>query len=243
VGIIPAASPYQALAAEAPLERAMSALESVDCRERFSFPVPSDPQKLDRLGPIAAVLWQIGPRFDGFSWSGCRSPERYEVGGRLLPAPMDLPDYQRSSAAGESLHNLPTNSRRGAMWKIVPLLVLVAVSEAAVAISFEPMGSPQFTNLSSYIGSSRWLIKEIKERPSGRRVFPGRFPRRGFPVRNDRCHTIRPWPPDCRAGTLPPRPEEKRDRSYPRPPRLAGDKYERILGTSDRDRDCSYNRR
>jgi hypothetical protein len=141
VGIIPTAFPYQALAAEAPLERARSALGSVDCREGFSFPVPSDPQKLDHPGPIAGVLWQIGPRFDGFSWSDCHSPVRYEVGGRLLPGPMDLPDYQRSSAAGEPLHNLPTNSRRGATWKIVPLLVLVAVSEKAVAISFERMCS------------------------------------------------------------------------------------------------------
>src|SRR6202035_567811 len=125
------------------------------------------------------------------------------------------------------------------MWKIVPLLVLVAVSETAVAISFEPKGSPQFTDLSSYIGSSRWLIKG---RPSGRREFPGRFPRRGFPVRNDPCHTTRPWPRDCRVGTLPPRPEEKRDRSYPRPPGLAGDDTERIPRSSDRERDQSYSR-
>jgi hypothetical protein len=144
VGIIPAASPYQALAAEAPLERAMLDLGSVDCRAGSSFHVPAAPQRLDHLGPNAAVLWQIGPRFDGFSWSGCRSPACYEVGGRLLPGPMDLPDYQRPSAAGELLHNLPANQRRGAMWKIVPLLVLVAVSETAVTISFAPMGSPQF---------------------------------------------------------------------------------------------------
>jgi hypothetical protein len=78
VGIIPAASPYQALAAAAPLERAMSDLGSVDCRAGSSFPVPSAPQKLDHLGPIAAVLWQIGPRFGGFSGSGCRSPACYE---------------------------------------------------------------------------------------------------------------------------------------------------------------------
>src|ERR1700692_4902295 len=173
------------------------------------------------------------------SWSGCRSPACYEVGGRLLPGPMDLPDYQRSSAAGEPLHNQPANQRRGAMWKIVPLLVLAAVLETAVAFHLSQW-APQFTNLTSYIGSSRWLIKE---RPSGRREFPGRFPRRGIPVRNDPCHTTRPWPRDCRAGTLPPRPEEKRDRSYPRPPGSAGDKCERIPGTSDRDRDCFYSRR
>ena len=109
MGIIPAASPYQALAAEAPLERAMSDLGSVDCRAGSSFPVPSAPQRLDHLGPIAAVLWPIGPRFDGFSWSVYRSLERYQAGGRWLPGPMDLPDYQRPSAAGEPLHNLPAN--------------------------------------------------------------------------------------------------------------------------------------
>ncbi len=126
MGIIPAEAPYQALAAEAPLERAVSALELGDCQEGFSFPVPAVPQKLDHLGPHAVVLWPIGPRFDGFSWSGCRFPERDQAGVRWLPGPMDLPDCQRPSAAGEPLHNLPANSRRGAMWKIAPLLVLVA---------------------------------------------------------------------------------------------------------------------
>src|ERR1700730_6583631 len=137
----------------------MSDLGSLNCRAGSSFHVPSAPQKLDHLGPIAAVLWQIGPRFGGFSSSGCRSPECYELGGRLLPGPMDLPDYWRSSAAGEPPHNLPGNSRRGAMWKIVPLLVPVAVSEQPWQFHSSQMSSPQFTDLSSYLGSSRWLIK------------------------------------------------------------------------------------
>jgi hypothetical protein len=147
VGIIPAASPCQAFGAGAASERAMSALGSVDCRARSSFPVLSDSQNLDHPGPIAAALWQLGPRSDGFSWSDCRSPERYEEDGQLLLGPMDLPDYRQSSAAGESPRNLPGGSRRGAMWKIAPLLVLVVVSETAVAMSFEPMGSPNFTIL------------------------------------------------------------------------------------------------
>jgi hypothetical protein len=133
MGIIPAASPCQASAAEAPFQRTMSAPGSVDCRVGSSFPVSFDPQKLDHPGPMAAVLWPIGPRYDGFSRSGCRSPERYEVGGQLLPGPMDLRDCRRSSAAGEPPHNLSANSRRGAQWKIAPFLGLVVVSETAVA--------------------------------------------------------------------------------------------------------------
>ncbi len=100
------------------------------------------PRSWITLVPMLLFFGRLGQDLPAFPGQAVGLPACYEVGGRLLPGPMDLPDYQRPSAAGEPLHNLPANPRRGAMWKIVPLLVLVAVSETAVAISFGPNGLP-----------------------------------------------------------------------------------------------------
>jgi hypothetical protein len=107
VGMVPAASAFQAFAAVAASERAMAAFDASACGTCPSLALLArrNPARSD---PIAAALWQLGPGSDGFSWSDHRPPARSEGGVQVLPVLMDLPSHRRSAAVAE-----PSRNRRG----------------------------------------------------------------------------------------------------------------------------------
>jgi len=117
VGMVPAASAFQAIAAVAASETAMAAFAASSCRTGPSLALLAR-RKLARSDPIAAALWRLGPGSDGFSWSDHRLPGRYEGGVQVLPVLMGLPSHRQSAAVAEPSRNRRGGPKRGAMRNI-----------------------------------------------------------------------------------------------------------------------------
>ena len=117
VGMVPAASAFQAIAAVAASETAMAAFAASSCRTGPSLALLAR-RKLARSDPIAAALWRLGPESDGFSWSDHQPPGRSEGGAQVLPGLMDLPGHRRSAAVADPSRNRPGGPKRVAMRNI-----------------------------------------------------------------------------------------------------------------------------